>query len=75
MAGKVETLRPPNTPAPLGPYSHVTRAGQFITISAIAGMDPATGELAGPDVYSQAKQILSLVDSMLAYAGTDLWFE
>ena len=72
MAHRVETLRPPNTPAPLGPYSHITMAGGFISISAIAGMDPATGQLVGSDAYSQAKQILALIDGMLASAGTDL---
>jgi 2-iminobutanoate/2-iminopropanoate deaminase len=72
MARKVETLRPPNTPAPLGPYSHIIRAGSFVSISAIAGMNPANGELVGSDAYSQAKQILALFDGMLVYAGTDL---
>jgi 2-iminobutanoate/2-iminopropanoate deaminase len=72
MAPTVETLTPPNTPAPLGPYSHIARAGQFISVSAVAGMDPATGELVGTDAYSQAKQILRLLNGMLAAAGTDL---
>ncbi len=58
-------------PAPLGPYSHIARAGQFITISAIAGMDPGTGRLVGLDTYGQAKQILRLFGDMLGSAGLD----
>src|SRR5690242_12788371 len=28
---RVETSTPPNTPAPIGPYSHIAKVGQFIT--------------------------------------------
>ena len=69
---RVETFTPRDMPAPLGPYSHIAMSGQFIAISAIAGMDPETGKLVGPDAYSQTKQILKLVESMLASAGSDL---
>ncbi len=72
MAHTLQTLTPPNTPAPLGPYSHLVKAGQLIVISAIAGMDPVTGELVGSDAYSQAKQILRLFRSMLAAVDSDL---
>ena len=35
-------------------------------------MDPQTGELAGPDVGSQTKQILDAFETMLSAAGSDL---
>ena len=35
-------------------------------------MNPATGELAGPDAYSQTKQILDSFAVMLQSAGSDL---
>ena len=41
-------------------------------ISAIAGMDPETGKLVGPEAYAQAKQILRLCEVMLAAAESDL---
>ena len=50
---------------PIGPYSHIAKAGPLIAISATAGIDPATGEFAGPDVYAQARQILRAFRSML----------
>jgi 2-iminobutanoate/2-iminopropanoate deaminase len=68
----VETSTPPNTPTPIGPCSHVARVGSWITIGGVAGFDPATGQLAGPDVASQTRQILSSVDVMLASVGSDI---
>jgi 2-iminobutanoate/2-iminopropanoate deaminase len=68
----VETITPPNTPTPIGPYSHVARVGELITIGGTAGVDPATGQLAGADVASQTRQILRNFAVMLAAAGSDL---
>lgn len=69
---RVETSTPPNTPVPIGPYSHIARVERFITIGGTAGVDPATGQLAGPDVGSQARQILDSFAVMLASVGSDL---
>jgi 2-iminobutanoate/2-iminopropanoate deaminase len=67
-----ETSTPANTPTPIGPYSHVARVGSAITIGGTAGVDPATGELAGRDVESQTRQILANVAVMLESVGSDL---
>ncbi len=72
MPSKVQTSTPANTMAPVGPYSHIAMAGEFITIGAVAGVDPATRELAGPDISSQTKQILDAFEIMLASVGSDL---
>jgi 2-iminobutanoate/2-iminopropanoate deaminase len=69
---RVDTSTPANTPAPIGPYSHIAKVGQFITIGGTAGVNPATGQLAGPDVYAQAKQILASFEVMLQSAGSSL---
>jgi 2-iminobutanoate/2-iminopropanoate deaminase len=68
----VETSTPPNTPTPIGPYSHVARVGSFITIGGVAGVDPTTGELAGPDVAAQTRAILDSFETMLRSVGSDL---
>jgi 2-iminobutanoate/2-iminopropanoate deaminase len=68
----VETSTPPNTPIPIGPYNHIAKVGTFITIGGTAGVSPATGELAGSDVGSQARQILDSFSVMLASVGSDL---
>lgn len=48
----VQTLTPPGTMTPIGPYNHIAKAGPMIIIGAVAGVDPATGHLAGPDAYT-----------------------
>ena len=72
MPSRVETCTPPNTPRPIGPYSHIAKVGQFISIGGTAGVNPATGELAGSDVYSQTKQILESFKVMLESVESDL---
>ena len=68
----VETSTPPKTPAPIGPYSHIAKVDRFITIGGTAGVDPATGRLAGSHVRSQAGQILDSFKMMLEAVGSDL---
>ena len=68
----VETTTPAGTPTPIGPYNHVAKVGEFISIGATAGVDPATGRLAGDDVGSQTLQILDSFRVMLASVGSDL---
>ncbi len=72
MTNIVETSTPVNTPKPIGPYNHIAKVGQFISIGGTAGVDPATGQLAGTDVYSQTKQILQSFRVMLQSVGSDL---
>jgi 2-iminobutanoate/2-iminopropanoate deaminase len=72
MAPVVETSTPENTPTPIGPYSHIAKVGQFISIGGTAGVDPATGELAGPGVYEQTKRIIASFKVMLESVGSDL---
>ena len=69
---RVETSTPPNTPKPIGPYNHIAKVGRFITIGGTAGVDPATGRLAGDDVQAQTRQILDSFAVMLASVGSDL---
>jgi 2-iminobutanoate/2-iminopropanoate deaminase len=68
----VETSTPPNTPEPIGPYNHIAKVGSFVTIGAAAGVDPATGQLAGTDVQAQTRQILDSFQAMLESVGSDL---
>ena len=69
---KVETFTPNTAMKPIGPYSHIARAGSFIAISATAGVDPATGEFAGPDAYTQTRQILRSFRVMLEGVGSSM---
>ena len=69
---RVDTFTPRDAMRPIGPYSHIAKAGPFISISATAGVDPATGELAGPDAYSQARQILASFRGLLESVGSGI---
>jgi 2-iminobutanoate/2-iminopropanoate deaminase len=69
---RVNTATPPNTPTPIGPYSHIAMVGDFITIGGTAAFDPTTGELVGADAYTQTKRILDSFKVMLESVGSDL---
>ncbi len=68
----VMTSTPGDAPRPIGPYNHIARVRDFITIGGVSGMDPQTGKLAGPDVATQTKQILKNMSALLESAGSDL---
>jgi 2-iminobutanoate/2-iminopropanoate deaminase len=68
----VETSTPSNAPTPIGPYSHVAKVGSLITIGGVAGVDPTTGRLAGPDVGAQTRMILNAFETLLRAVGSDL---
>ena len=72
MSPTVETFTPSNTPTPIGPYNHIAKVGQFISIGGTAGVNPLTGKLVGSDVYSQTKQILTSFRVMLESVASDL---
>jgi len=72
MTNTVETFTPENTPKPIGPYNHIAKVGQLISIGGTAGVNPATGQLAGSDIYGQTKQILQSFQVMLESVDSDL---
>jgi len=72
MPPTVETIMPEGSPPLIGPYSHVAKAGDFVTIGGIGGVNPQTGELAGHDIASQTEQILRSFEAMLTSVGSDL---
>ncbi len=72
MTNIVETSTPANTPMPIGHYNHIAKVGPFISIGGTAGVNPATGQLAGSEVYSQTKQILESFRIMLQFVDSDL---
>ncbi|HET6166228.1 MAG TPA: Rid family hydrolase [Marmoricola sp.] len=40
-------------------YAQGTRSGPFICVSGMVGIDPATGQLAGPSIQEQTRQALA----------------
>lgn len=59
-------------PAAIGPYVQARQGGGMVFVSGQLGLDPATGEFAGDDFESQARQALANLKAILAAAGCAL---
>jgi 2-iminobutanoate/2-iminopropanoate deaminase len=59
-------------PKPVGPYSPGMQFERLVFVSGQGATDPATGQLAGPDVATQTAQCLANVESILKAAGSSL---
>lgn len=56
----------------LGPYSHAVRAGGLLFVSGQPGLNPATGEAAGPNFESEARQAFKNLETVLRAGGSEL---
>ncbi len=65
---------PITTPsAPTSPlYSQAVKAGGFVYVSGLVGVDPETGVLAGPTIKEQTRQALANCEAVLHAAGAAL---
>ncbi|MGE3276271.1 MAG: RidA family protein [Vicinamibacterales bacterium] len=59
-------------PKALGPYSPGMAFERLIFVSGQGAIDPATGELSGPDIESQTEQCLRNLESILKAGGSSL---
>ena len=59
-------------PKPRGPYSPGVAFGNLLFVSGQGAVDPATGELAGPDIEAQTEQVLKNIAAILGAAGSSL---
>jgi 2-iminobutanoate/2-iminopropanoate deaminase len=69
---KLSIVQTDKAPAAIGPYSQAVIAAPFVFVSGQLGLDPATGELAGEDLESQARQALENLKQILMAAGSSL---
>jgi enamine deaminase RidA (YjgF/YER057c/UK114 family) len=59
--------------APSSPlYSQGVKAGPHVLVSGTAGIDPATGRLAGDTIQDQARQALANCEAILQAGGASL---
>jgi 2-iminobutanoate/2-iminopropanoate deaminase len=56
-------------PAAVGPYAQAIEAGGFVYTAGQVGLDPDTGELAGDDLATQARQAMDNLEAVLEAAG------
>jgi 2-iminobutanoate/2-iminopropanoate deaminase len=59
-------------PSAAGPYSQAIRTGDLVFTAGQLGIDPATGELVGADIASQAESALHNLAAILDAAGSGL---
>jgi 2-iminobutanoate/2-iminopropanoate deaminase len=64
----VESSRVPR----LGPYSQVVRVGDLVFTAGQGGIDPKSGQVAGDDFESQARQAIANLRAVLEDAGSGL---
>jgi len=69
---KKQVINHPDMPEPYGAYSTVVRAGDFLFVSGQGGIVPETGEKAGEDLKSQARQAFRNLQTSLACAGSSM---
>jgi 2-iminobutanoate/2-iminopropanoate deaminase len=72
MASKREVITGPGVPAVIGPYSPGVRAGGFLYVSGQPGVDPETGQPAGPTLAEQAEQAMRNVEAVLRAGASRL---
>ena len=66
MLNRVSTNK---APAAIGPYSQAVWAGDFLYLSGMMPIDPATGALEPADITLQAQRIMKNIEAVLAEAG------
>lgn len=61
-----------NLPKPRGPYSPGVVLDRLVFVSGQGAVDPATNNLAGPDIETQTEQVLKNIAAILEAAGSSL---
>jgi 2-iminobutanoate/2-iminopropanoate deaminase len=68
----IERYLMPGAPKPRGPYSHAVRAGDFIYVSGMGPIDPATNEFSFGDIRHETRIVLQNIQSILESCGASL---
>ncbi|SDP94454.1 2-iminobutanoate/2-iminopropanoate deaminase [Mucilaginibacter sp. OK268] len=58
-----------NAPAPIGPYSQATAAGNFVFVSGQIPLNPVTGELITTGITDEAVMVMENIKAILTEAG------
>lgn len=59
-------------PLPIGPYAQAVLSGDMLFVSGQIPIKPETGDLAGPDLASQTRQVLKNLSAVLDAAGFEI---
>lgn len=72
MTAKLTVISTPAAPKAIGPYSQAVACDSLVFVSGQIPLDPATGELVGPEFAAQAERSLANMTAIVAAAGLDL---
>lgn len=72
MSPSQEAVQTDRAPAAIGPYSQAVAVAELVFTAGQIGVDPGTGELAGPGVASQADRALLNLAAVLEAAGSGM---
>ena len=64
------SIRTPDAPAPIGPYSQAISFGDFVFLSGQIPLSPTTGEVVGATASEQVVQVLANLIAVLEAAGS-----
>ena len=65
----MKTISTTKAPAAIGPYSQAKLVNGMLYVSGQIPVNPATGEIAGTDIETQAEQVMKNVGAVLEEAG------
>ena len=65
----MEKISTTKAPAAIGPYSQAVRTGNLVFTSGQIPLDPATGNVVGDEIRSQAEQVMKNLGAVLEEAG------
>lgn len=66
---RMQAIQTDSAPAAIGPYSQAIAVAGFLFSAGQIGLVPGTGEMVGPDVEAQARQVFANLEAVLAEAG------
>ena len=58
-----------NASAPIGPYSQAVWAGDFLFLSGVVAIIPATGETVNTGIADETHQVMKNINAVLTEAG------
>ncbi len=68
----LKVIETSKAPAAIGPYSQAIAANHLVFVSGQLGLLAESGEMAGPDLASQARQALKNLSQILIASGSNL---
>ncbi|MEI7669426.1 MAG: RidA family protein [Pseudomonadota bacterium] len=63
------SIRTPNAPAPIGPYSQAVQSGNTLYSSGQIAINPATGMIDKSDIVVETRQVMENLYGILHHAG------